>query len=80
MHLKKSVKSKTKTKTKTKTKKRCSLKDKSKICKYRRCMKKQIDKKMSILKDEETKKSWPKKRQQAIAIAIQYGTYKCKKK
>lgn len=77
MPIKKSVKSKTK--TKTKTKKRCSLKDKSKKCKYNRCMKKEIDKKMTILKDEQTKKNWPKKRQQAIAIAIQYGTYKCKK-
>ena len=73
MPIKKSVKSK------TKTKKRCSLKDKSKKCKFNRCMKKEIDKKMTILKDEQSKKNWPKKRKQAIAIAIQYGTYKCKK-
>jgi len=73
MPIKKSVKSK------TKPKKRCSLKDKSKTCKYRRCMKKEIDKKMTLLKAEDTIKNWDKKRQQAIAISIQYGTYKCKK-
>jgi hypothetical protein len=72
------AKSSKSSKTKTKTK-RCSSTNKSKACKYKRCLRKNVGIKMAELK-KESGKSWPKKRQQAIAISIQYSNDKCKSK
>ena len=54
----------------------CTKTNQSAKCKKKRCISKEVGKKMSILK-KEAGKSWPSKKKQAIATSLSMAGKKC---